>query len=348
MVVPELPSLDEALAQADGSAKRHVLLGNGFSIGAHAKFSYGTLYEQAKQATLPDHVMELFDCFGTTNFEQVMRQLDNAQRLADHYRLVPTDDDRDMRSDYEALKDALVSAIADTHPAVPGEVGENKLSSCSAFLDRFHTIFTTNYDLLLYWASVSQFQDGFGREQDTPEEYVVFRQESVRGKFIYFLHGALHLTTAGGEVRKFVWSTTGIPLMQQVEAALDQRHYPLVVSEGSHTDKAIRIEASSYLSWAFRRFENIQGTLFTYGSALSHQDRHLLEAIARNQRLKSLVVGVYGDPSSEPNSGLMATAQRLRTRRKEHHPGSRSDRRRGPHELDVRFYDAGSVAVWGA
>ena len=191
-----------------------------------------------------------------------------------------------------------------------------------------------------------RFKDGFGREEDTPDDYVVFLQTSTSDEFIYFLHGALHLTQIDGEIRKFVWSTTGIPLMEQVRDALDQRQYPLVVSEGTARDKRTRIESSGYLSWVFRRFANIQGHLFTYGWALSAEDEHLLEEIARNTTLKSLCVGVYGDPDSELNRQLITTAQSLAARRTKLKTEPRRGGRRGKAELTVRFYDASTANVW--
>ena len=345
-------SFSKAVSRATKAAgKRHVLLGNGFSIGAHARFQYGTLYEQARRESLPDHVVELFERYGTTNFEQVLHQLDEGQWLAEHYRLAGTDSERDMATDYESLKGALVDAIANTHPGNPNELDESSLQSAAEFLTSFDNVFTTNYDLLLYWASLIEghfpFNDGFGREADTPDEYVVFLQATTSNNFIYFLHGALHLTTVDGEVRKFVWNTTGVPLMEQVRDALDERQYPLVVSEGTAHDKRVRIESSSYLSWVFRRFENIQGHLFTYGSALSDQDGHLLEAIARNTSLKSLFVGLYGDPKSESNRRLVTAARELVDRRQKLLAGVRRGGRRGRAELKLRFYDAETADVWG-
>ena len=168
-------SFNKAVSRAaKAGAKRHVLLGNGFSIGAHEQFQYGTLYEQAKRESLPGHVIELFDRYGTTNFEQVLHQLDEGQWLAEHYRLAASDSDseRDMATDYESLKSALVDAIANTHPAMPSDIGEARLSSSTNFLKNFTNVFTTNYDLLLYWASLVQepyrFKDGFGARTTPP------------------------------------------------------------------------------------------------------------------------------------------------------------------------------------
>jgi len=330
--------------------KCRVLLGNGFSIGAHAAFAYGTLYEQAKAAGLPPHVVEMFDRYGTTNFEEILRLLDEGQWLAQHYRLQPTDPDRDMAADYAAVRDALIDAISNSHPAIPDDVGDARLRSCRQFLEPFDDVMTTNYDLLLYWSSLKTepfgFEDGFGREPDTPNDYCIHLPASRRARSLYFLHGALHLTTVGGEVRKFVWNTTGIRLIDQVRATLAAKQYPLVVSEGKWQDKLKRIEASSYLSYCFRRFENIQGNLFTYGWGVSEQDDHLLDAIAKNVSLGRIYVGVYGDPQSEDNQKLISRAEGLVSRRNEVLRTGRLGRRRESGELEVKFFDAATAKVW--
>lgn len=347
----DLMSFDQALNDAEiQGGKRRVLLGNGFSMGAHPAFSYGTLYEQAKTAGLPAHVIEMFERYGTTNFEEILKLLDEGQWLAQHYRLQATDPSRDMSLDYEAVRDALVAAISKSHPEIPDAVGDAKLHSCRQFVEPFDDVLTTNYDLLLYWSSLKTepfgFEDGFGREPDTPDTYCIHLPASTSSRYLYFLHGALHLTTMVGEVRKFVWNTTGERLIDQVRASLAAKEYPLVVSEGKSQDKLNRIEASSYLSWCFRRFENLQGSLFSYGWGLSEQDDHLLGAIAKNVSLSRLYVGIYGDPGSEPNGKLISRAERLVDRRHEVLASGRTGRRRLSGELAVKFFDAGTAKVW--
>jgi len=349
--MPELLSFEEALKDAKGQdGKCHVLLGNGFSIGAHKAFAYGTLYRQAKAAGLPPHVIQMFDRYGTTNFEEILKLLDEGQWLAAHYKLQATDASRDMATDYIAVRNALVDAIANSHPEVPDDVGETKLRSCRAFLEPFDDVLTTNYDLLLYWSSLRaetfDFEDGFGREPDTPDTYCIHLPASTGNRHLYFLHGALHLTTVGGEVRKFVWNTTGVRLIEQVRSALEAKEYPLVVSEGKSSDKLRRIEASSYLSWAFRRFENMQGSLFTYGWGVSEQDDHLLDAIAKNVSLSRLYVGVYGNPEDEDNQKMIARAEGLAGRRNEVLATGRKGRRMKSGALEVKFFDATTAKVW--
>ena len=211
-------------------------------------------------------------------------------------------------------------------------------------------MYTTNYDLLLYWASLVHdafvFQDGFGRQPDTDEEYCVFLPVGSSERVIYFLHGALHLYTAAGEVRKMVWNTTGVPLIEQIKDSLDNRRYPLVVSEGSSTSKLERIESSSYLSYCARKFENIQGNLFTYGTSISSQDSHIANWIVSNTTLSRLFVGVYGDPNSSDVLDLMRRAHDLARQRTEVLMGGHGIRRFRKLHLDVHFFDSSTANVW--
>lgn len=347
-----LVSFDEAIAHARNlGGKCHLLLGNGFSIGAHSQFQYGTLYEQARVADLPDHVVELFDRYGTANFEEVLRYLDEGQWLAAHYRLAPTDDERDMAADYIRLKESLVGAISASHPPYPEAVGRERLEACYAFLDAFDDVYTINYDLLLYWTSLIhqpfRFEDGFGREVDTDDACCVFLPTGSPSAHLYFLHGALHFSAASGEVQKLVWNTTGVRLIDQVRAGLEAKRYPLIVSEGEAKRKLERIEASSYLSWCLRKFENVRGSLFTYGWAMNSQDAHLVDAIAKNASLELLFVGVYGAPDAETSQSLMRTARKLANRREAILTSGRTGRRKMRRPLEVHFYDSGSANVWG-
>jgi hypothetical protein len=348
----ELLKFDDALGVAEAAdGKKHLLLGNGFSIGAHALFKYGMLYEQARKAGLPKHVQKIFDRYGTTNFEEVLRQLDEGQWMADHYEMQKTREKPDMRDDYEQVKRALAEAIANSHPPFPSAVGEEKLAAAREFMSQFHNIFTTNYDLLPYWASVDEdsfpFDDGFGREIDTDDSYCVFLPASNSNPHMYFLHGALHLYTMDGEVRKMVWRTTNVPLIEQVKSGLESKRYPLVVSEGDTLGKSKRIEASSYLSHALRRFENIKGSLFIYGSSLGSQDDHIWEAIAQNIGLPQLFVGIHGKPTSQRNAVVTARAEGIASRRAtvvaSRRSGGRRTRATG---LEVRFFDTASAKVW--
>ena len=347
-----LLSFDRAIKQANAlGGKKHLLLGNGFGIGAHSLFKYGTLFQQAKDIGLPMRVLDLFIRNGTCNFEEVLRHLDEGAWLADHYRLKQTLKALDMRADYNLLKRALVETISRVHPGLPNDVGENKLMACASFIGQFDHIYTVNYDFLLYWSSLVSgqfpFEDAFGREADTDDKYCVFLPTGSSKKQLYFLHGALHLYVEDGDVKKRVWNTTGIPLMDQVSEALESKRYPLVVSEGKALDKKRHIEASSYLSYCWRKFENIQGSLFIYGHSLSHQDQHLLDAIANNTTLANVFVGIYGDLRSTKNQQLNERVYNIVKERVSVLASGKLGRKIKKEKLTVSLFNSKTAPVWG-
>jgi hypothetical protein len=69
-----------------------------------------------------------------------------------------------------------------------------KIPACVKFLAQFDTIFTLNYDLLLYWvilANTTQFQDGFGLAEDRKGFRCTFKMDAYCN--VFNLHGGLHL-----------------------------------------------------------------------------------------------------------------------------------------------------------
>jgi hypothetical protein len=122
-----LLTLAQALNKASGYSKRHLLLGNGFSIAWEPKiFTYGSLFERAK----PDMSAELllvFERLGTTDFEEVIRALRRASDILPIHREDPETAAR-MNADAEALKGALVKAVAGQHPARPNLIDDHRPS----------------------------------------------------------------------------------------------------------------------------------------------------------------------------------------------------------------------------
>ena len=68
-------TFEEALHGARGCKKRHLLLGNGFSIALRPDiFSYQSLYENADFSKAP-HAKKIFELLGTSDFETVIRAI---------------------------------------------------------------------------------------------------------------------------------------------------------------------------------------------------------------------------------------------------------------------------------
>ena len=94
-----------------GANKKHLLLGNGFSISLKRDiFSYGSLYENADFSAAP-HVPALFEALGTKDFEIVIQYLQNAAKVVEVYRPNLKRLAASLRHDAWAIKNALVAAV---------------------------------------------------------------------------------------------------------------------------------------------------------------------------------------------------------------------------------------------
>lgn len=341
-----LLTFDQALDSSSAFPRRHLLLGNGFSIACRPGiFRYERLFEQADFAALGESARLAFSALGSSDFERVIKALRDAAALGELYGL-PTAQAEAMRRDADALKELLVLTIARNHPDRPSDIADDEYAACQAFLGNFNITYTFNYDLLLYWTQMHQesradvrSDDGFRTSADEVEsgiqsEYVVWEPGQSRGQDTWFLHGALHIFDSGTEIQKYTWNRTGVRLIEQIRDALERDLFPLFVAEGASAEKLERIKHSDYLAKAYRSFQEIQHCLFIYGHSLSENDAHYLRLVERG-RLSKLYVGLYGDPASDENVAIMSRAEALADRRPEAKP------------LEIAFYSSESARVWG-
>ena len=339
-----LPFHDAIGLATSGTTKLpHLLMGNGFSIACKPKiFMYGSLFEKANFDGLSPHAKIAFAALKTTDFEVVMQALRNASTLIDLYAGAGKKLSRQLVEDADGLREVLVQTIAQNHPARPSDVTDAKFAACRNFLSNFDHFYTLNYDLLLYWTLMHdesgielKADDGFRATEDPDEDYVTWEVENTHHQNIFYLHGALHLFDAGHELKKYTWSRTGVRLIEQIRAALNDNLYPLIVAEGESEGKVRRIGHCGYLHRGVRSFKEIGGSLFMFGHSLADNDEHITKSLHRNRNLKKLFVSIYGDPATPENRKIIQRAVAL--------AAGRDDRR----PLEVEFYDAASAKVWG-
>lgn len=350
-----LISFDEAIGDSEQFSKRHLLLGNGFSIACRADiFHYGSLFAQADFSQIPEAAL-VFDALGTHDFEATIRALENAARILPAYVPHGTTAIAKMQEHVATLKEILVQTIARNHPNTPLDIPDQKFWACRRFLAHFLArdgqVFTLNYDLLLYWTLMHDdmsfddpielaTNDGFGNDEDAPDaDYVVWQGETgAHDAKVHFLHGALHLFDSGAELKKYTWIRRGVPLVEQARAAINDNAYPVFVAEGASAQKKSKIRHNAYLYQGFKQLTaNVkQGRhcFFIFGHSLAENDDHILNRLARG-RFPKLYVGIYGDPTSHDNQNIIARAQELAAQRHERWP------------LELAFYDAASANVWG-
>lgn len=326
----------EALAESDGQP-RDILLGNGFSIAAHPPFAYGGLLQAAD---LDAEVRAIFAAARTTNFEAVMRYW-----LAEAFN-GSAGAKSDALAKVDLLKRTLVEAVHRVHPGRRTAIGPERWTHCEQFLTNFigrardrrrlaGRVFTTNYDLLLWWAvtpdrgrlkpdKLFKGHDGFRLDQ----------YEGLESADLIYLHGALHLFPAGRGVRKLSYSDAKGALHDQVATHLRTGAYPLFVSEGASALK--RPSGDGYLREALTKFgytaKSPDRALFTLGHGLGLEDAHILDPV-KSGKIRKVFLGAYGAQEIEAFKEIANTWIE-----------ARAAARKPP--IDVAIYDTDGLA-WG-
>jgi hypothetical protein len=254
-----------------------LLVGNGASMAVWSKFGYRSLYEEAQRDDL-EHSLQaadvaLFDGMETTNFESVLSALQTARVVAN--ALGTSRSEIDER--HEAIRLALIAAVREVH--VPwNEVSEEVLVDAREALLQFSWVFSTNYDLLLYWAIMQEdpypFPDYFWSQPFSVTDTEVARKATR----MLFLHGGLHLhRDLSGRTFKRIAGAEN--LLDSFGEGADEGFTPLFVAEGSADEKVQAIRQSDYLTFAYKTFAERRVDFVVFGSSLGETDRHLLQAM---------------------------------------------------------------------
>jgi hypothetical protein len=296
---------------------KHLLLGNGFSMSYDRKiFSYNALSDFVAE-TKNKLLQKLFSIINTANFEIVMSQLDTFQKLASEFA-----EDKKLTKMIskarDSLKQNLIDAISELHPAHVFKIPEKSSRMCAAFLKEYLDgdghVFSTNYDLLLYWilmsnqAQISNIVDGFGREridnedeEDSSPEYGDLEWgPNQSDQHVHYVHGALHIFDTGVSISKEIYKDNNY-LLTNIKKRIDKKEYPVFVTAGDGMQKLEHIFHNPYLEYCYKKLSTITGSLVVFGFGFGKHDEHIIEAInkaakqKKTNRLWSLYIGVYTD-----------------------------------------------------
>jgi hypothetical protein len=323
MSINNLPSYQE-IEQHLTKAKRtkHLLFGNGFSMAYDYRiFSYNALSNFIESID-NELLKKLFSALNTKNFELIMQQLDNFCEIAavfsDDKKLV-----KKVQNASAALKTSLIDAVKELHPEHVFIVPEEKSKGCYSFLYNFLSnnglVFSTNYDLLLYWVVMRNGAniaiDGFGRELKNEEEVKKGEEadwsELRWGKHksnqnVFYLHGALPIFDSGVDIVKEEYSSQHF-LLKNISNRMEKKQYPIFVTAGNAKEKLTHINHNKYLSYCYDRLSTITGSLITFGFNFGDYDTHIIDAINKaahyreeeKGKLYSVYIGVYSEADYE-------------------------------------------------
>ena len=346
---PQAILFEDALAQTAKNV-RHLLIGNGFSIAARPSFTYRSL---ARAARLSEPLRALFA--QTDDFELVLLGL--RDRIADP--MITAADLSTMKEQEEEVREGFVDALQTVHPEHSMKMGEVECDRCATFLEEFvgrsrtlklaGRVYTTNYDLLLYWVVARSgrrlwcYDSHFNDDPDPHKRklYGIWKPDSgpmrARPPELVYLHGALHTYDAANGAQGMLRSGRRKNLIDQSRARLAKGNFPVIVAEGTSEAKASRISRSKYLTWATgwlaKGMRHPNAVLFTHGHSLDLRDAHLLKHVG-NGRISAVYVGAWGGLEGDQAAAIRNWNSCWQGVRPQQHP------------LRVYVYDTSLVSPW--
>lgn len=282
-VTPDL----ESWAEVGQDTWDGLLIGNGASMAVWEKFGYASLLDVAESGVIEHPLSEeekrLFSELGTTNFEQVLWGLRQAQRV----NAVFDNESSDIDDAYASVQSALVEAVHSVHlphAEVPGPT----LAHIRAALLGYDKVFSLNYDLIVYWAvmhegATDEFKDFlWGGSFDIADTQIYGKNTKI-----LWPHGGLHLyrNAAGTTSKRQAIGGTLLDLFGGNVAQI-----PLFVSEGSSEDKLRTISRSDYLTFAYQELSAHDFPLVIFGSSLDDSDAHIIRAVGRHPRSVAVAI----------------------------------------------------------
>lgn len=315
-------SFQDAIQKAkDKDQKLNLLLGNGFSIDFNKSiFSQEEIIQSAinrKQFQGEKVLSQVVDTRRTSNFEELV------QNIRSYCSLL-----KEIEEERDKLLKIIMEELSYCHPNSSLAITDIESDQCAKFLSNFQAIYTTNYDLLLYWVIIKEnlidkFKDGFCRKG--------FIWAPKENNNTYYLHGGLHLyVTPDNKVAKYCFSE-GKSLKTQILAALKENKFPISVSGGTFQEKLEIINQCKYLEYALESLENADGSLFIHGFNFNQNDEHIIDAITHS-KIKKLFISIHSSNNKENIVNAIKKIEAFRNQNKD--------------PLEVTFYTAETAEIW--
>ena len=258
------------------------------------RFSYNGLYESA---FFTPPAEDLFTELGTTNFEQALECIHHAKL---------TEDSLGTRTNltvklYDEVRDTLFGEVTDSH--VEWAVMKSRFGAIAAGVLAHDKIFTTNYDLTLYWSMLQ------GADSDTWGDLfwnpgAVFDRHNAdrfdgRRTLVYYLHGAIHLwRNRAGICGKWTSSQSNLlSVLNNYSATSDKQ--PMFVSEGTSRRKLASIRRSEYLTFCLTELKDDSCDTVVFGHGLGREDAHVLRALNQGPNRRIAVSMHPGRPEKK-------------------------------------------------
>ncbi|AWN73818.1 DUF4917 domain-containing protein [Legionella anisa] len=198
---------------------------------------------------------------------------------------------------------------------------QNIFDSFKKNLMDFDCIYTTNFDLKLYYLmnelnlfgnkknNYTLFNDCFYPKKNEncsvgDCKLYPFNESSKIWSLIY-LHGSMHLFSHSKNddkslIVKKIAKVQSYNLIKKREIICSHDNfYDLFVLGGTTKEKRDIIEKTSYLKQALESLKKIKGDLIIYGCSIDDNDAHIWEIICCNKNIDKIYIGISGNGSGK-------------------------------------------------
>ncbi|MFT9161630.1 MAG: DUF4917 family protein [Acetobacter sp.] len=311
-----------------------IILGNGSSVAVSPCFGYSSLLENAQEkCLLTEDVYRLFNFFSTYDFELILRLVWQASNI-NNALSIP---DNRTHNAYLNVRESLIKAVRDVHPEYITII--NQLPSMYKFLKSFNTVFSLNYDLLVYWTITYGFNIDDGHRfkdcflnggvfhDDWKKFYEPYNYHERSNTLVFYPHGNLALCRNLIEQEIKIHARDSSLLESILNNWRTEQYVPLFVSEGTMEQKITSIQSSYYLSTVYREIlTSPRSTLTIYGWGIGNHDRHLLKRM-QGCGIQRVAVSVFNKDQSYCNYAYHVIQEEI-----------------GP--VGVDFFDSNSPECW--
>jgi hypothetical protein len=174
----------------------------------------------------------------------------------------------------------------------------DRFDKIAGVIQEHEAVYTTNYDLCMYWARVDAADRIMKRTVidffwSTGHTFDPENVEIWHGTAMYHLHGAIHLWQDDhGYNGKWTSANEGNLLSLAENYRPGASKLPLFVSEGSSEAKLQTIGRSPYLSFCLGSLRDDQENTVVFGHSLGEQDKHIVAALNKGAT-REVAVSIY-------------------------------------------------------
>ncbi|MDA1062186.1 MAG: DUF4917 family protein [Chloroflexi bacterium] len=314
-----MPSLETWDKLKDRAGWESLLVGNGLSRAVWEGFSYESLFDAARSSDASHQLDKtdvlVFDQMGTRNFEWVLHQLLTAMNVGRSFG----HDVSEYETHYERIRLALIGAVHDRHvpwaDVADESTGESVLTKIKDALTAYRYVFSTNYDILVYWAAMyggtpDDFVDYFWNSSEQSIQFAIDNTDiwDADATVLAYPHGALHLVHDTDNAVHKLCNMELQAILDQFGEPLVRGASPLTITEGTSESKMKSIRSADYLSFVFGQLAALTKPMVIFGhTLLDSADGHLVHAIRgyhgvsrkgraivdRNRRNRAIAISIW-------------------------------------------------------